>query len=59
MKEEECPFFRRPESLSLGKGIGYCDISGNTTTCEADTKFCENPDALRQYLQRNSEKIKE
>jgi hypothetical protein len=41
-----CPLFRRPESLSFGKGIGYCDMDGNSTNCDADTKFCEKPDAL-------------
>jgi len=53
MKErEECLLFRRPESLSFGKGIGYCDMDGNSTKCDADIKLCEKPDALKQYLQR-------
>ncbi len=53
MKEgKECPLFRRPESLSFGRGIGYCDMDSNSTNCDADIKFCEKPDALKQYLQR-------
>ena len=53
MKEwKECPLFRRPESLSFGKGIGYCDMDGNSTNCDADIKLCEKTDALKQYLQR-------
>jgi len=42
-----CPLFRRPESLSFGKGTGYCDMDGSSTNCDADTKFCEKPDALK------------
>jgi len=51
---EECPLFRRPESLSFGKGIGYCDMDGDSTNCDADIKFCEKPDALKKYLQSKS-----
>jgi hypothetical protein len=50
--EKKCPLFRKPESLSMGKGIGYCDIDSSSTTCEGDVKFCERPDALMQYLRR-------
>jgi len=51
---KRCPLFRRPESLSFGRGIGYCDMDGNSTNCDADIKLCEKPDALKQYLQRKS-----
>ncbi len=58
MKEgEECPLFRRPQNLSFGKGIGYCDMDGDSTSCDADTKFCKKTDALKQYLQRRSNKF--
>jgi hypothetical protein len=56
-KEKRCPIFRRPESLSLGKGIGYCDIDSSTVTCEGDVSFCEKPDALKQYLRRKLEEL--
>jgi len=60
MKEaKECPFFRRPENLSFGKGIGYCDMDGNSTNCDADIKLCEKPDALKQYLQRKLSEFEE
>ena len=60
MKEgKECPLFRRPESLSFGKGIGYCDMDGNSANCDADIKLCEKPDALKQYLQRKLGKFEE
>jgi hypothetical protein len=49
-EEKKCPLFRRSESLSMGKGIGYCDIDSSSATCEGDVKFCERPDALRVYL---------
>jgi len=28
-KGRGCPLFRRPESLSFGKGIGYCEMDGS------------------------------
>jgi hypothetical protein len=54
-----CPLFRRPESLSFGKGIGYCDMDGNSTNCDSDIKLCEKPDALKQYLERQLSKFEE
>jgi hypothetical protein len=56
---KECPLFRRPESLSFGKGFGYCDMDGESTNCDADIKFCGKPDALKQYLQRKLTKFEE
>ena len=58
-EEEECPLFRRPESLSFGKGVGYCDMDGNSANCDANIKLCEKPDALKQYLRRKSSKSEE
>jgi hypothetical protein len=46
-EEKKCPLFRRPESLSIGKGIGYCDFDSSRTTCKGNVKFCERPDASR------------
>ena len=51
-EEKKCPLFRQPEALSLGKGIGYCEISSGSATCVGDVKSCEKPDALKRYLQR-------
>ena len=60
MKEgKECPLFRRPENLSFGKRIGYCDMDGNSANCDADIKLCEKPNALKQYLQRKLSKSEE
>jgi hypothetical protein len=53
--EKKCSLFRKPESLSIGKGIGYCDIDSNSTICEGDVKFCERPDALRLFLRKRLE----
>jgi len=53
MEEEEqkiCQLFRRPEGLGIGKGLGYCDMDGGSTTCEGDMGYCEKKDALNQYL---------
>jgi hypothetical protein len=55
--EKICPLFRKPESLTIGKGIGYCDIDSSSTTCEGDVKFCERPDALRLYLRKRLEEL--
>jgi hypothetical protein len=58
-EEKKCPLFRRRESLSIGKGIGYCDIDSNSTTCEGDVRFCEKPEALKRYLRARIDKLKE
>jgi len=51
-EEKKCQLFRQPEGLSFGKGIGYCGIDCGSATCEGNVKFCEKPDALKQYLRR-------
>jgi hypothetical protein len=56
-EKKKCPLFRKPESLSMGKGIGYCDMDSSNTTCEADVIFCERPDALRVYLRKKIEEF--
>ncbi len=55
VEENGCPLFRQPEGLGMGKGIGYCDVDGGSTTCEGDVDFCERPDALKKYLQAKLE----
>jgi len=55
MVEEQCPLFRRPEGLGMGKGIGICDIDSGSTTCEGDRSFCDRTDALKRYLWYKSE----
>ena len=56
-EERKCPLFRRPETLSIGKGIGYCDIDSSSTTCEGDVNYCERPDALKRYLRNKLEEM--
>jgi hypothetical protein len=58
-EEKKCPLFRKPESLSIGKGIGYCDIDSSSATCEGDVKFCEKPEALKRYLRAKLDKLGE
>jgi len=55
--EKLCPLFRKPESLGMGKGIGYCDMDSGGTTCEGDMLFCERPDALKRYLRSKLEEM--
>ncbi len=57
VEEKKCPLFRKPESLSMGIGIGYCDIDRGSTTCEGDVLFCERPDALKKYLRAKLEEL--
>lgn len=57
VEEKICPLFRRPESLGMGKGIGYCDIDSSSAICEGDVLFCERPEALQKYLHLKPEEI--
>ncbi len=59
VNKRSCPLFRKPMSLGMGKGIGYCDMDGGSTNCDADTRFCERPVALKQYLGRKFEEVGE
>jgi hypothetical protein len=54
---KKCPLFRKPESLGMGKGIGYCDIDSGGATCDGDILFCEKPDELKKYLQGKLEEM--
>ena len=46
--EKKCPIiYRKPESLSIGKGISECEIDRCRTTCEGYVKFFKKPDALK------------
>ena len=42
-EEKECPLFRRPEILSVGKGIDYCDIDNNSRTLDGNVIFMRRP----------------
>jgi hypothetical protein len=44
-----CSFYRDSETLNMGRGIGYCDLDCDRTTCDGDVKLCEKPDILRKY----------
>ena len=56
-EKKKCPLFRKPESLSMGKEIGDCDIDSSRTICEGDVEFCERPDALRLYLRKRLDEM--
>ncbi len=55
---KECPFYRASESLSMGRGIGYCDLDCDRATCEGDQHLCEKPDALKKYLSEQKKREK-
>ena len=48
--QRKCSFYRDSEMLSMGPGIGYCDLDSNGTTCKGDVYFCKKYDALRKHL---------
>lgn len=45
-----CKFYRDSDTISSGRGLGYCDLDCDQSTCEGDIDFCEKPDALKIYL---------
>ena len=45
-----CKFYRDSGTINMGKGIGYCDLDCDQTTCEGDIDFCEKPISLKTYL---------
>ena len=45
-----CKFYRDSGTINMGKGIGYCDLNGDRTTCEGDIDFCEKLIFLKTYL---------
>jgi len=55
---KECPFYRASESLSMGPGIGYCDLDCDRATCEGDQHLCEKPDVLKKYLAEQKKREK-
>jgi len=34
----------------MGRGLGYCDLNCDQTTCDGDIDFCEKPASLRTYF---------
>jgi two-component system cell cycle response regulator CpdR len=45
----KCSFYRDSGTLAIGRGLGYCDLDGDQTTCDGDVQFCEKPDALNKH----------
>lgn len=54
-RRNQCPFHRDGEVLNKGRGIGYCDFDRNQTICEGDTRFCDKPDTMRDYMLNKSD----
>jgi CheY-like chemotaxis protein len=46
----KCSFYRSPQNLSIGMGLGYCDLHGDQTICDGDVQFCKDREALRKQL---------
>jgi CheY-like chemotaxis protein len=46
----KCSFYRSPQSLAVGIGLGYCDLDGDQTICDGDVQFCKDPEVLRKRL---------
>jgi len=60
---KKCPFYRGSESISMGKGLGRCDVDASQTICDGDVKFCEEPNTVEQYilvrLEKNLQEVEE
>ena len=50
--EKCCPFFRVPDSLNIGTGVGYCDLEGGWAICEGDLLYCERPGVLALCVEK-------
>ena len=46
----KCSFYRSPQSIAVGIGLGYCDLDGDQTICDGDVQFCKDPETLRKRL---------
>lgn len=51
---KKCTFFRDSESLTVGIGLGHCDLFGQAI-CEGDIQFCQNPEQLKKELLKQKE----
>jgi len=45
-----CKFYRGCETANVGRGLGYCDLDCDQTTCAGEIDLCERPDSLKTYL---------
>jgi len=41
--ERQYPFYRSRKTISVRRGIGYCDPDGDQTTRNGDFPFVKNP----------------
>ena len=46
----KCSFFRSPQNLAMGRGLGYCDLDGDQAICDGDVQFCKDRETLRKHL---------
>ena len=58
LAKSQCTFHRNSNSLTVGRGIGYCDIDCAWVICDGDRKFCENPNALLHHKMMRGKKSK-
>lgn len=47
---KKCPLYRDFEILSMGPGVGNCDLDCSRTHCKGEMYSCERYDVLRKYL---------
>jgi hypothetical protein len=50
LPERRCSFYRDSVSLSVDRGLGYCDLDCDRTTCNGYIQFCEKAETLKRYL---------
>ncbi len=47
---KQCKFYRGLGAMSMGRGLGYCDLDCDQTTCDGDIDLCQKPVSLRTYF---------
>ena len=56
LTEKGCPVYRKPKSLYMSEGIGYCDLDCHCSGCEGDLRYCGNKEGLKNYLNEQRRK---
>jgi hypothetical protein len=46
---KKCKFYRNSDGIGIGLSLGHCDLDAFQTICDGDIKFCEKPNALKEY----------
>jgi CheY-like chemotaxis protein len=53
---KSCPFYRESDNLTVGLGIGHCDLGGDQVICDGDIQFCHRSDDLKKRMLEEKKK---